>query len=346
MRLKRYIEPLIHLIIWIAGFLLFVSIVKTLGSFKRVDGTLLWPVITGTIINLALFYLPALVLIPRLSKKKKAGRFLLLTVGWLILLTSIETLIDFSFFVYYYSDFKEPFHSQMITNAILNFIVLTVSLGYGFTKNWLVGEKLRKAMKQEMTSAQLNFLKTQLNPHFLFNVLNMAFSSANSHGDEKTADIIEKLSGLMRYMLYESNVDKVDLEKEIQYIHNYLELQKMRFSSEMPVQVVFTIEGDYSGLRIAPLILITFIENAFKFGTKLEQESNIRITMLADQGELVFGIQNPIFKVRNDLERQNSGIGLENVRKRLEMIYPGKHHLHIENDGSLYTVKLSLKLNT
>jgi sensor histidine kinase YesM len=342
---KKLIEPVIHVIIWLSLYLILILMIKTLGPFKRVDGTILMPVTFGTIINLVLFYSTSLILIPRLSDRKKAGEFLLLISGLLILLTFVESVIDSLLFTVYYSDRSESFSSQLLMNLVFNVIILSLALGYGFTKNWLKNEKLRQSMKQEKLSAELNFLKSQLNPHFLFNVLNMAYSSASGNGDEKTADIIEKLSGLMRYMLYESNVDQIELDKEIEYIRNYINLQRMRFSDDMPVTVNFNIRGDFSSSRIAPLILIQFIENAFKYGVKLEKQSEIAISLSIINRELEFTVKNPIFINPADVSKKTSGIGIENVRKRLEILYPDKHSLKIENSGGYYLVRLLMNLN-
>ena len=227
---------------------------------------------------------------------------------------------------------------------MIHFIFASIALGYGFTRNWLITEKKRQTLLSEKLSAELNFLKTQINPHFLFNVLNMAYSSATQSGDERTADIIEKLSGLMRYMIYESNVPKVEIEREIEYIRNYIRLQKMRLSKDIPVTVNFNVNGNPAGLRIAPLILISFIENAFKYGVKLDKQSEIDISLNFLNGEMEFRTSNQVFKGVNSIGEKNSGIGLKNTKKRLGILYPGNHTLKIENNGKEFTVSLLMKL--
>lgn len=341
---RKYIEPIIHIIFWLSGYLIFLFLVKTVGPFKRIDDTLIIPVTIGTIFNLILFYTTSLYLIPGVSEKKRAREFILQLLTLFSILTLTETLIDSLLFVYYYSDRPESFFSQFLLTSILNFIIISLALAYGFIKNWLKNEKMRQLLKQEKLSAELNFLKTQLNPHFLFNVLNMAFSSASRNGDEVTADIIEKLSGLMRYMLYESNVEYIELEKEIEYIRNYINLQKMRFSEDMRVKVDFKINGDFSGCRIAPLILIQFIENAFKFGVKLEKESEIIISLIIVKKDIEFSVKNSIFMNQTEAGEKASGIGIENVKKRLSIIYPGKHELVAAKSGNYFNVKLLMKL--
>ena len=343
MSLKKLIEPLIHIAIWLSLYLVAIVFMRTIGPFNRVDGTLLWPVTVGTAINVLLFYAVALWLIPLFIQQKQGKKFWLWLAGLFVGLTLIETLLDFFFLEYIYSTVDEPFISQFLTNGIIHFIIVSLALGYGFTRNWLVNERRQQELTKEKLTAELNFLKTQLNPHFLFNVLNMAYSSASRSGDEQTADIIEKLSGLMRYMVYDSNVDKIAVEKEIQYIQNYIRLQKMRFSEDMPVKVTFEVKGNYQGQVITPLILIPFIENAFKYGVKLEQPSEIFLTLNFQNGEMEFTARNPVF-ASTGTDKSSSGVGIQNTRKRLEIMYPNKHKLNIKDNGKEYLVKLLISL--
>lgn len=340
--MKKSLEPAIHAIIWISGFILVATGVKTIGVFHKADGSFIYPLLSGTLINAVLFYTTALIIIPRLSAHHKALPFVLQMCGLLIGLTLFETLLDYVLFTTLFSSAEESFSSQLLINFALNVIVVSIALGYGFTRNWIRNERMKQQLKEEKLTAELNFLKAQINPHFLFNVLNMAFSSATSSGDEKTANIIEKLAGLMRYMLYDSNADKVPLEKEINYIHDYLNLQKMRFSSEIPVTVLFEISGNYGRTEIAPLILIPFVENAFKYGIKLDRKSEIRITLDIKENGLVFKVVNSQFSGHDQITNADSGIGLENVKKRLSLIYPGRHHLDISDQDGLFSVELQI----
>jgi len=171
----------------------------------------------------------------------------------------------------------------------------------------------------------------------------MAFSSATSHGDERTADMIEKLSSLMRYMLYESNVDKIELSKEIEYIENYINLQKLRLSDDLPVNINFNVNGDVHKNKIAPLILIPFVENAFKYGVKLGHQSDINIKINIKNNDFLFTIENTIFNLPDYTEKNNSGLGLKNAIKRLSIIYPDKHQLKITRNNN-FCVDLKIAL--
>ncbi len=340
---RKILEFTTHIFIWVGLYIFAILFIRTIGPFNKIDNTLFWPVTTGTIINAIIFYTIAFGLIPRYANRGQLSRFALWTVAIFAGFTLLETLIDYNFMVWVYSDSREGFAAMFITNGVVHLIFASVALGYGFTRNWLISEKKKQELEREKLTAELNFLKTQLNPHFLFNVLNMAYSSASRKGDDQTAGIIEKLSVLMRYMLYESNVDKIEVEREIEFIRNYINLQKMRFSKDLPVTVNFSIQGNYNGQRIAPLILISFIENAFKHGVKLEKKSEITLNMNFHNGEMEFYISNDVFgSLKHD---KKNGIGLKNTQKRLSIIYPQRHKLSIESAPDKFTVKMLLTLD-
>lgn len=342
--MRKFIEPIIHTAIWLGLYIFAVVFIRTIGPFNKIDGTILLPITIGTLMNAVVFYSIILYLIPRFANKNQFKGFL---IGFLIIflgLTLLETLIDYFFLIWIYSDSSEPFYGMLLTNGLIHLIFASLAMGYGFTRNWVVNEKRKQDLIHEKLTAELNFLKTQLNPHFLFNVLNMAYSSASRKGDDQTADIIEKLSVLMRYMIYDSNVEKIEVEREIDFIRNYINLQKMRFSSDLPVKVTFTVDGHYTGYRIAPLILIPFIENAFKYGVKLEQNSEIQLAMNFQNGEMEFTARNSIFRNSQPVDSKNSGIGIKNTQKRLNILYPAKHKLSITDNGKEFMVKLLLNL--
>ena len=344
MRKGKIVEPLIHIVIWILLYAFAIIFIRTIGPFNKVDNTLLLPITIGTIINALVFYTTTLYLVPRYAGKNQIKAFLLGVVLVFAGFTLVETLLDYFFLVWIYSDSPEPFYGMLLTNGVVHVIFISLAIGYGFIRSWLINEKNKQVLVREKLAAELSFLRTQLNPHFLFNVLNMAYSSASRKGDEQTADIIEKLSVLMRYMIYESNEEKVDVEREIAFIHNYINLQKMRFSADMPVQVNFSVNGHHTGYRIAPLILISFIENAFKYGVKLEQESEIDLSINFQNGAMEFIARNPIFRNARPMDDKNSGIGIKNTQKRLAILYPQKHQLSIDDNGKEFSVRLLLTL--
>lgn len=341
--MKKYLEPAIHIFIWLLGFTVITAVIKNITPFSKADGTLFYPIVFGTAISIGLFYFNALVLIPHYINKKKTLRYIFLFTATFLLVTLLETLVDYFFFMNYYSTEHEPFLAQYITNGFINLGVLIFSLGYGLTKIWYKKEKINQKLKEDKLLTELDFLKAQLNPHFLFNVLNMAFSSATSYGDDRTADMIEKLASLMRYMLYESNVTYIELSKEVDYIKNYIELQKKRISDEMPVDINYKIDGNINKGKIAPLLLIPFIENAFKFGIKLGEKSEINIKLTVNESDFEFIVTNSLINISGKNSDKSSGLGLKNVKKRLDILYPNKHKLEITN-SNYFTVKLKLEL--
>jgi two-component system LytT family sensor kinase len=342
--MKRIIEVFAHAFLWTTGFVLIVIGANTLGVFHKSDGSILVPVAIGTLINILIFYSVSEYFIPKFSIHRKTTKIIFQIALLLVISTSIESLIDYFFFSAKFSTAEEPFGSQLITNTVFNLIFLSIALAYGFIKSWIKNERLKQKLREEKLSAELDFLKGQINPHFLFNVLNTAYSSSVSHGDEVTSGIIEKLSGLLRHMLYESNSDFVDMDKEIEYIQNFISLQQLRLSNELAVKIDFNINGDFAKVMIAPLILVPFIENAFKHGIKLTEQCHIQISLTHRDNQLIFKVQNSNFPGIEKKSNQHSGIGLENVKRRLELLYPSRHLLTITNDKDLFSIDLQIQL--
>ncbi|WP_162880052.1 sensor histidine kinase [Lutibacter oceani] len=217
-------------------------------------------------------------------------------------------------------------------------LLFAVGASIKLVVEWYKSEKIKALIKNEKVNTELSFLKTQLNPHFLFNSLNSIYSLANKKSDN-TTDAIITLSELMRYMIYETNKDVVSLQNEINYIKNYISLQNLRLKDSSGVR--FNVHG-YLDYYIEPLLLISFIENAFKYGTDYTGKTNIVIKINVENGNLNLNISNYIsLKEKNN---PNSGIGIQNIKKRLKLLYPDSHTLTIEELDNLFTVELLLKL--
>nr|WP_246202931.1 histidine kinase [Fulvivirga lutimaris] len=185
---------------------------------------------------------------------------------------------------------------------------------------------------------ELELLKSQINPHFLFNALNNLFSMSLQHGDEKTAEGISKLSEMMRYVFDKSSQEAVPLNQEVQYIQDYIYLQELRFGKQ--INVNFEVKNEKTGICIAPMLLIPFIENAFKYGVSAQEKTTIDISIDTNGTVFNFTIVN---KIMEDNEAISSNrIGLENVRKRLEILYPKKYDLDIVQQNGFYQVDLKL----
>lgn len=226
-----------------------------------------------------------------------------------------------------------------LNNAISSFVLLLlmggfIRLSYSFISN----QNEKKALENANLNAEVNFLKSQINPHFLFNTLNTIYAQAHSRSVNTEFSIL-KLSDLLRYVLYDSGDDKVELAKDIQYINNYIDLQRLRLSRK--VSVNYSVTGDMQDKRIAPLLLINFVENAFKHGISYSHASTIDIGIVIFEETLTLTVINPI--IESD-RFAPGGLGLKNVSRRLELLYAGKHQLDIQHADNLHTVKLKLEL--
>ncbi len=205
------------------------------------------------------------------------------------------------------------------------------------TRQWRTTQQRALQAEADKAVAELSFLKAQINPHFLFNILNNIYALAVTQ-HENTAGAILKLSNLMRYLTDEVKADFVALENEVAYIRDFIDLQRLRLSKK--VKLDFIVDGNLENKKIAPLILITFIENVFKYGISNHLESVITIKLKAEEHQLVFLCQNPIIQTEAPMGR--NGIGLTNTRDRLQFLYPGKHNLNISTEKDVFTVILIL----
>lgn len=197
-----------------------------------------------------------------------------------------------------------------------------------------------KISEQDIISSKLLYLKSQINPHFLFNTLNSIYSVAIGKAPE-VAEMVEKLSSMMRYTLHDTQKDFIELKEEIDYIKNYIELQRIRYDKNVVFNI--NIEGDVEDKQIAPLLLIPFIENAFKHGVNAEENSEISIHITSLERVVFLVVKNNIVKI-DDVYSDKSGIGVENTKHRLEIIYPSKHNLVISNNGLEHSVELMIKI--
>jgi LytS/YehU family sensor histidine kinase len=189
---------------------------------------------------------------------------------------------------------------------------------------------------------QLESLRAQINPHFLFNSLNSIYSLALQRSGD-APEVILKLSDVLRYVIYDSNQDKVELEKELDFISKYIDLQKLR--THVAGKIHYSVNGESEGKKTAPLIFIVFIENAFKHGLQADIENqfiNIKFNITGQRIEFVS--ENNTGETGGIETKDNKGIGLENVKKRLEIMYPGKYKLAIRNDPDKYSVRLNLEI--
>jgi hypothetical protein len=211
-----------------------------------------------------------------------------------------------------------------------------------FYSKWFKSERKSVQLEIEKLNLEKDFLKAQLNPHFLFNTLNNLYGLA-LRNDYQTPQVIMHLSEIMRYTLYESNAELVPLTREVEFLKNYVLLEKMRFKNNKNID--FTLDDSNMDTQmIAPLLTFTFVENSFKYGLKPKNDGFLKINVSVDNNIFYFSIIND--KEENRREREFSGIGTVNIRKRLELLYPGKHELKIEDQGKSFFVEMKINLQS
>ena len=286
------------------------------------------------------YYLNTSILIPRLFIRGRTWRYILC---WIVIIFAISLIHAF------WGDLMDrlgvPSHHNAFTKRMFfpivpSVMIFALSTAVRISNEWFKNEKQIKEMENEKLTAELAFLKSQVNPHFLFNILNNICSLARKKSDD-TENALIKLSHIMRYMLYESKDEKVSLGKEVEYLQSYIELQRLRISDKVVIN--FSITGNPEELTIEPMLLIPFVENAFKHGVSYLEESIINIILTVNHKELNFKVDNLIAMKRDEVLHTESGIGLKNVKRRLELLYPEKHSLQIDDNGSIYSIELQIK---
>jgi LytS/YehU family sensor histidine kinase len=220
--------------------------------------------------------------------------------------------------------------------------IQAASTAYQMIRDRIQADKLLKEKENENLKTELSFLRSQVSPHFMFNVLNNMVALARKRSDLLEPSLI-KLSSLMRYMLYEADEDLVSLESEVEYLQSYIDLQLQRFGNKVSVKLDFSeIDADY---EIEPMLLIPFVENAFKHGVSGLDDAIIEIELKAIKKQLLFVVSNKYNNQLEEIKDKTSGIGLANVKRRLQLLYQSNYQLKIENANNFFTVSLHLNFH-
>lgn len=265
--------------------------------------------------------------------------FFLLASTYFIYLFTFNKLSGWLFPDYYFVAVYSP--SEIIG---FTFIYLFAATTIDITRSWFSQQQdiARLAqLEEENKRAELKVLRAQVNPHFLFNSLNTIYSEALKKSD-KAPKLILKLSDMLRYVVEKMNQNLVTLEEEIEYLKNFVELHKARLND--PSKVKFIISGDFSSLKIAPLLLLNFLENAFKHADLTDDDTFISIEISTRGKELRLSCSNSFFE-DDSQQIKSSGSGIENAKRRLELVYPDRHSLHIRKNENTYHLKLKLELD-
>ncbi len=330
-----------HLLFWVVVFVVYWLIYAGYQDRYREEFIMNLYVLPARMIGVySLIYL----ILPLATRKKQFVLF-----GILVAVHAIfyGFLIYITFYIVnpypeFYDFSKQPIFnwSKILTKSVSDYALPVFAAIIVLFKKWYLDELFRKKLAEEKLEAELNFLKAQVHPHFLFNTLNNLYALTLTKSD-KTPDIVLKLSDLLDYMIYKSNDDYVPLEKELEIVEGYIELEKMRYNKRLDLH--YNISGQVGGHEVAPLILLPFIENCFKHGASKDRSNpHIDIKLEISPDFLYLRALNSLPAKKDQEDQKNEGIGLKNVKRRLELLYPDQHELRIIEKKKEFTVELKI----
>lgn len=332
----RFITPagLIAVFLWLIGLLLLAA-----GGVER-GVIMVWVVLGST--SIFIYIYSYFFLIPSSLLKRHPYR----TYAWKLVLVLLLSMLPAGVLALLISNDAEASVGMSGFNAAFQALI-TAPFSWIVFKRMIKGNEVIYVLKKELgqTHANFDFLRSQINPHFLFNALNTIYGTAIQEGAERTSEGIEKLGDMMRFMLQENMQENIGLSREIEYLNNYISLQKLRTDPNPIIRIEAMIEQPVQVIQIAPMLLIPFVENAFKHGISFREPSQIRISLELRDRTLYFDVYNSKhMRPENDPEKNRSGIGLNNVKQRLQLLYPKKHELMIRETAKDFFVHLTIQL--
>lgn len=340
--MKSRYKILIHLLFWIymlnqAFFPVFLNKIDT--KYLQ-DYIYLKDIFITTLLNIFVFYTIYFV-IPNFLKFKRKWYVFPFVILLAALLSSVRLPVEIAYWKYIVkmpaSELQFQFEWLWATLKITVIISIYAML-IRFSIDWFESQKYKDELIKERQAGEIALLRSQINPHFLFNTLNNIYSLVYNKSDE-APEAVMKLSSIMRYMLYDSNTDFVPLFKEVEYLNSFIELQQLRIPQKGFVEL--KVLGSMDNRIIAPMLLIPFVENAFKHGDKTH-EPGISIQLTLEANRLIFKVENYLRLVNQPTNEESGGFGLENIRRRLGLLYPEKHELIIKVTEEKYIVELSI----
>lgn len=354
---RKWIEPItLTLIVGVVFFLpVFNSRLPVFyGQFNNLDGSLYAVRAVDLILSVALILIVSRRLIPARMDLRDLGLSLLgmatLFLGASILEWAWDALVLRAFNLPIgpgeISDKMLAFPNRENLNLTVlpgNLLMLAIGIVYGLVLDRGRQVRQRERLERENLAAEVKYLRSQINPHFLFNTLNNIYAITQRNEDADGGDALLRLSDLMRYMLYDSAGGSVSLSREIEHLRNYMDLMLLKYKAEDPPEIKLDVEGEAETCQVAPLLLLPFVENAFKHGINSKGQGRIQISISITGESLLFKITNSRFQDRQASD-EHKGIGLENVRRRLEHLYPGQHRLELAETGNEYSAKLRIDL--
>lgn len=340
---NKLLAAFLHLLVWLVLFML--PYLLSSGQNQAIQAVVFFSWIP-LFLYAIIFYCNYFLLVERFLFAKKIIWFILMNLILITIFVLVNQYIkDWFFFKHIVHPGKEdpfkPSRSLFIyTDLILFSVPVVFSIAVKTTERWIKTEVERKEAVTIKLESELQHLKYQLQPHFFFNSLNNIYSLVDI-SPEQAKQTIHSLSKLMRYLLYQTNDEKVCLTNEIQFITNYIELMKLRFTENTKIQYDFPVLK--TDLQVAPLLFISLIENAFKHGVSASQETEIIFKMSIDENRINFSIKNHNFP-KTDSDKSGSGIGLQNMEKRLQLLYPDKYQFTTVIEDGFFIVNLILEI--
>jgi sensor histidine kinase YesM len=287
------------------------------------------------LISVLVFYANTELLMPRFFRKKSIGKYI---VG-VFLLLFVALVANYYFRILITG--LPPRTFLRPTTFYLLMSVIGISTCYRLLTDYQEERTLRVEQEKSRLQSELSFLRSQISPHFMFNLMNSLAALARKKSD-LLEPVIVKMSDLLRYMLYDSDETKVPIDKEINYLNSYIELQKLRFGSHIKIETY--IDAQNNNITIEPMLLIPFVENAFKHGTGYITDPFIEVKLVTNLTSLHFSVKNKYSHSPKESKDDSSGIGLANVRRRMELLYPDKHRLNVNANKDMFITELSITI--
>lgn len=326
---------ILHVVFW-AMLVLPPFLFRYNGPTSSFSEYFIYRLLINNAILAILFYLNAYYFFPVIFKRKGFIFYLLSLIASIIIAYFLAKYVDQDLF-----PVKRKWNRSPIFNILSYLFIFVVSTSYRIIVDYIKDQKVLKEKETENLKTELSFLRSQVSPHFMFNVLNNLVSLARKKSDKMEPALIQ-LSNLLRYMLYEGNQGKINLAQELKYLNGYIDLQKLRFGDD--VEIIFDYQGEINEFELEPMLLIPFVENAFKHGMGSQNKPIIKITMLVENKTLTFEVENEIVQ-NGESKDDSSGIGLANAKRRLELLYNQNYSLNISEDNNLFKVHLKIKAN-
>ncbi|WP_207428415.1 sensor histidine kinase [Pedobacter sp. SYSU D00535] len=360
----KYITPVIHILFWMLLFFL-PYILRLTSTGVRMSDNMQFRLLLNNLVLIGFFYINAYFLYPKVYANKRLVIYAITLIASVFLLMKTTSFVEREFLPLKRSSVPDKQTEKVVEAkpkvqeakkrnwdgkkgpffyfSLFPYIfIIGISISYRIVRDSSRQEKIRKEKENETLKSELTFLRSQVSPHFMFNVLNTLVSMARKKSDLMEPSLI-KLSNMMRYMLYESNDERITVEQEVQYLRSYIDLQLLRFGDDLDIRQ--NIQQDLDDYQIEPMLLIAFVENAFKHGVGMVEQPFIRIALAVDRSKhlLQFRVENSVSPVESAKDK-SSGIGLTNMRRRLELLYKDRYTLETSENQGTFVAQLNIYL--